>query len=415
MLYAQKMDDADPLKDFRSLFHIPDDVIYFCGNSLGLQPISVKENVLQELNDWASLGMDGHLKAKNPWVSYHQLLTKNTAELTGAKPVEVSTMNSLTVNLNLLFVSFFRPTKKRFKIITESPQFSSDSYMLEQQCRFHGLDPKKAIVEIKPRKGEYILRTEDIIHTIKKHSKELALVFMSGINYYTGQLYDLKKICEAAHKAGAYAGFDLAHAAGNVELQLHKWKIDFAAWCTYKYLNAGPGATGQIFVHQEYAKKKELPRFAGWWGHNEKERFLMKPGFKPMPGAEGWAQSNDNILSMASLKASLEIFHLAGMKNLAEKSKKLTSYLEFLIKESKAKDPLFNIKIITPKERGAQLSVLVRKDAKKLYEILLKEKFIVDYRNPDVIRIAPVPLYNSFEEVYKLGSFLNNICSYEHK
>lgn len=407
------MDDADPLRRFKELFHVPPNQIYFCGNSLGLQPKPVKDAIDQELNDWALLAVDGHVHAKNPWVSYHHLLTKNTCKLVGAKPVEVTTMNALTVNLNLLFVSFYRPNKKRFKIITESPSFSSDSYMLEAQCRVHGLNPKRTIIEIKPRKGEFTLRTEDILDTIKKHSKELALVFMSGVNYYSGQFYDLKKITEAAHKAGAYAGFDLAHAAGNVPLKLHKWNVDFAAWCSYKYLNAGPGAVGQAFVHEKHSNKKNLPRFAGWWGHSEKERFLMKPGFKPMPGAEGWAQSNDNVLSMASLKASLEIFNEAGIKNLTAKSQQLTGYLEFLIKSCKAVHPAFKIKIITPAERGSQLSLLINKNAKKLYEILLQENFIVDLRNPDVIRISPVPLYNSFEEVYRIGSFLNTLCSYE--
>jgi kynureninase len=373
----------------------------------------VKDSVLQELNDWALHGVEGHFSAKNPWVTYRKLLTDMTAELVGAKPIEVTSMNSLTVNLNLLLISFFNPDKKRYKIITEANCFSSDIYALENHVKLHGLNPEKTIIELFPRRGEFILRTEDILDIIQKNSKNLSLIFLGGVNYYTGQSLDMEKIASAAHKAGALIGLDLAHAAGNIELKLHDWQIDFASWCTYKYLNAGPGATGQIFVHEKFSRSFDLPRLAGWWGHNEKERFRMKKGFKPMMGAEGWAQSNDNVLSMSSLKASLEIFRQAGMTRLVEKSKRLTGFLEFLIKENSPADKKYRIKIITPEaERGAQLSIYVKKEAKEFYELLRKENFTVDYREPNVIRITPVPLYNTFEEVYRVGSFINRYCKH---
>jgi len=422
--FAKEQDQKDPLKKFKNEFYFPKlngkEVLYFCGNSLGLQPKSVKPAVEQELNDWAELAVEGHVHAKNPWAMYQKLLTKSTAALVGAKPIEVTTMNSLTVNLNLLLVSFYKPTNKRFKIITEDISFSSDIYALENQCKYHGLNPKKAIIEVKPRKGKFTITTDDILKTIKEHGKETALVFFSGVNYYTGQAFDMEQITKAAHNVGAYAGFDLAHAAGNIELKLHKWNVDFASWCTYKYLNAGPGAVSQIFVHEEHAMNFKLPRFAGWWGHDEKERFLMKKGFKPMPGAEGWAQSNVNILSTASLHASLKLFDEAGIKNIVNKGQELTGYLEFLLKEkckgSESSKGLFPFKIITPsspKERGCQLSLHIKKDGKKLFEEVTKKGIAIDYRNPDVIRITPTPLYNSYEEVYQLCETLKELCYYE--
>ena len=417
LAFALQSDNEDPLKYFRSKFFLPSEkgkaVIYLSGHSLGLQPKSVKELVQQELNDWAELGVEGHFSAKNPWSTYRRTLTEMTATLVGAKPIEVTSMNSLTVNLNLLLISFYQPDKKRFKIITEANCFSSDIYALENHVKLHGLNPDKAIIELAPRRGEFTLRTEDILDTIQKHSKNLAMVFLGGIHYYTGQALDMKKITAGAHKAGAIAGFDLAHAAGNIELKLHDWKVDFASWCTYKYLNAGPGATGQIFVHEKFARAFKLPRLAGWWGHNEKERFRMKKRFKPMPGAEGWAQSNDNVLSMSSLKASLEIFHEAGMNRIVEKSRKLTGFLEFLLKENTSGNKKYKIRIITPEnERGAQLSIYADKNAKELYEAMRKENFIVDFREPSVIRVTPAPLYNTFEEVYKVGSFVKRLCEH---
>jgi kynureninase len=422
--FAKQLDAADPLKNYRERFNIPridgKDAIYLCGNSLGLQPKTAKELVEQELNDWASMAVEGHLHAKNPWLTYHKLLTKSAAGIIGAKPIEVVIANSLTTNLHLMMVSFYRPTKQRFKIITETGAFSSDMYALESQVRYHGMDPEKTIIELKPREKEYTLRPEDIIECIKDHQKELALVMIGGVNYYTGQAFDIKKITSAAHKAGAIAGFDLAHAAGNIELKLHDWKVDFAVWCTYKYLNSGPGGVGGLFVNQKYATAKDLPRFAGWWGHNEKERFLMKKGFKPIPGAEGWQLSNAPVLAMALHKASLDIFDEAGMDTIIKKSINLTGFLEYLIctecRAPKTGSTQHKIKIITPPnpvERGAQLSILIRKNGQELFKNLKNEGFIVDWRSPNVIRVAPIPLYNTFEEVYKFSTLLSKTCCHE--
>jgi kynureninase len=428
--YAHSLDQQDSLKRFRERFLFPKSndhkVIYFCGNSLGLQPVNLNSYINQELKDWAEMGVDGHLHAKNPWLSYHKNLTASMARIVGALPSEVIVMNSLTVNLHLLMVSFYRPTKQRYKIIMEAGAFSSDMYAVESQVRFHGLDPEKTIVELKPREKEWTIRHEDIIEAIEKNKKDLALVMIGGVNYYSGQAFDMKKIVGAAHKAGAIAGFDLAHAAGNIYLNLHDWKADFAVWCTYKYLNSGPGGVGAAFIHEKHIRRKDLPRFAGWWGHQEKERFLMKKGFRPTSTAEGWQLSNAPVLSMAALKASLDIFEEAGIGKLIDKSRKLTGYMEYLIstecrvlsaEERKMNPaPLHEIKIITPKEpdqRGAQLSILVRKNSKALFENLKKENFIVDWRSPNVIRVAPVPLYNTFEEVYRFSKLLAETCCHE--
>ncbi|HXA01920.1 MAG TPA: kynureninase [Cytophagaceae bacterium] len=427
--FAQTLDETDPLKSFRSRFLFPKtngkDAIYFCGNSLGLQPVDLRKYIEQELQDWAQLGVDGHVHAKNPWVSYHKIVTASAAKTVGALPSEVIVMNSLTVNLHLLMVSFYRPTKQRFKIIMEAGAFSSDMYAIESQVRFHGLDPDKTIIELQPREKEFTIRHEDILKTIEENKKDLALVMIGGVNYYTGQAFDIKGITTAAHKAGALAGFDLAHAAGNIHLDLHDWKADFAVWSTYKYLNSGPGAVGGAFIHEKHIRRKDLPRFAGWWGHQEKERFLMKKGFRPTPSAEGWQVSNAPVLSMAAHKASLDIFDEAGIKQIIHKSQKLTGYMEYLIgieckvpsaEERKNNPELYNIKIITPKEidqRGCQLSILVRKNSKELFENLKREGFIVDWRSPNVIRVAPVPLYNTFEEVYKFSNLLAKTCCHE--
>lgn len=321
-----------------------------------------------------------------------------------------------------MLTSFYRPTNKKYKIITEAGAFSSDQYAIESQVKLHGLDPKKAIIEVKPQKGEYTIRTEDILECINQHKKELALVLFGGINYYTGQAFQLEAITKAAHKAGAIAGFDLAHSAGNVLLKLHDWQVDFAVWCTYKYLNAGPGGVGGLFVHEKYADKK-LPRMAGWWGHNEQDRFMMKKGFKAMHGAEGWQLSNAPILSMAAYKASADIFAQAGMAKLLKKSHMLTGFMEYLITTEcklpsafNSEDEHYTIRIITPKEedqRGCQLSILIKKNGEKLFNKLKKENFIVDWRSPGVIRVAPVPLYNTFEEVYKFATTLTEVCCHE--
>ena len=424
--FARKLDEEDPLREFRNKFYIPKvngkEAIYFCGNSLGLQPQTVKEKIEQELKDWAELGVDAHENALSPWLTYHRGVTKETAKIVGAKPLEVVMMNSLTVNLHLMLTSFYRPTNKRYKILTEAGAFSSDQYAIESQVRLHGIDTKKAIIEVKPRKGEYTIRTEDVVESINQNKKELALVLFGGINYYTGQAFDLEVITKAAHKAGAKAGFDLAHAAGNVLLKLHNWEVDFAVWCTYKYLNAGPGGVGGLFVHEKYADKN-LPRMAGWWGHNEQDRFMMKKGFKAMPGAEGWQLSNAPILSMAAYKASAQLFVQAGMAKLVKKSQMLTGFMEYLITTEcklpsafSSEDDFYTIRIITPKEereRGCQLSILVKKNGKKLFNRLIKENFVVDWRSPEVIRVAPVPLYNTFEEVYKFSVALTDVCCHE--
>lgn len=409
LAYAQHEDEQDMLAHYREQFHLikknGHHVVYLCGNSLGLQPHSAKAAVEQELKDWAELGVEGHFEGKNPWKPYHHFLTEKAARVVGAKPIEVVVMNNLTANLHLMMVSFYRPTAKRYKIMMEATAFPSDQYAMESQARFHGFDPDDAIIELKPREGEYTLRTEDIIASIEQHKDELAIVMMGGVNYYTGQAFDMQAITKAAHKAGAIAGFDLAHAAGNLHLQLHDWDVDFAVWCSYKYMNSGPGGTSGVFVNERFAKDKTLNRFAGWWGHDEEERFKMKKGFKPMEGAAGWQLSNAQIFPMAIHNASLEIFDSAGMENLRKKSEKLTGYLEFIL--SHYTD---HLTVITPKDpaaRGCQLSIIVKKDGKKLFDYLFENNIWPDWREPDVIRMSPVPLYNSFEDVYRIGEALD--------
>lgn len=413
--YARVQDEQDTLRHFRTQFLFPvhegKQVIYLTGNSLGLQPVTARAAIEQELHDWATYGVEGHFHAKHPWFHYHKFLTEKAARVVGAKPLEVVVMNNLTVNLHLMMVSFYRPSATRFKIIMEGGAFPSDQYAMESQARFHGLNPEDVIVELHPRKGEHTLRTEDILQAIEKHGKELALVMMGGVNYYTGQAYDMQAITHAAHATGAYAGFDLAHAAGNLHLQLHDWDVDFAVWCSYKYLNSGPGGTSGVFVHERHAGNKDLIRFAGWWGHQEDERFQMKKGFIPMKGAEGWQLSNAQVLPMAVHKASLDIFDEAGMEHLRAKSVKLTGYLEFVIDEVNAGlTDEQQLKSITPRDanqRGAQLSIVAGAKGRELFSYLSKNGVVADWREPDVIRMAPVPLYNSFEDIYRLGELLH--------
>lgn len=405
--FAKSMDRNDPLKSFRKQFHLPKikgkPALYFTGNSLGLQPITTKKFVTEELSDWSTLGVEGHLHSRRPWLYYHKFSKQALAKLVGAKPMEVVAMNQLTVNLHLMMASFYRPTKERFKIITEAGAFSSDQYAFESQLKFHGLNPSEALIELKPRDGEFTLRTEDIVRVIKENSDQVALVIFGAVQYYTGQFFDIKKITEAAHQSKAIVGFDLAHAIGNVPLQLHKHNVDFAVWCSYKYLNAGPGGVAGAFVHERYAKDFSLPRFSGWWGHDEKQRFQMKKGFIPMSGADGWQVSNFPVLSGAALMASLEIFNKAGIKNLRKKSLLLTGYLEFLLQQVETKEKKFTV--ITPNnpnQRGSQLSILMKERGEKVFNKLTKAGVIVDWREPNVIRVAPVPLYNSFEDVFRL-------------
>ncbi len=408
--FAKEMDEKDELKSFRSKFYIPQhngkDQVYLCGNSLGLQPKSAKEAIDQELKDWAELGVEGHFRGKNPWMYYHHFLTEKAARVVGALPKEVVIMNNLTANLHLMMVSFYKPTKERYKIMMEVSAFPSDQYAMETQARFHGLNPDDAIIELKPREGEFTLRTEDILAKIEENKDSLAIVMMGCVNYLTGQAFDMKSITEKAHSVGANVGFDLAHAAGNLNLKLHEWGPDFAVWCSYKYLNSGPGGTSGVFVHERHANNPELVRFAGWWGHEEASRFQMKKGFIPMEGAAGWQLSNAQIFPMAIHKASLEIFDEAGIENLRKKSELLTGYLYFILADFKEQ-----LNVITPEtaaDRGCQLSIIVKEDGKKLFDYLESNGILPDWREPNVIRMSPIPLYNTFEDVYRIGVALKS-------
>jgi len=392
--------------------------LYFTGNSLGLQPKTTQDAILTELEDWANYGVEGHFHARNPWYSYHELLNHTAAKIVGAQDDEVVMMNQLTVNLHLLMISFYRPTPQRYKIICEAKAFPSDQYALESQVNLHGFSIDDAIIEIQPRTGEYCISHEDIYAAIEKHKNELALVIFGGVNYYTGQVFDMKTITEKAHQAGAYAGFDLAHAAGNIALELHQWDVDFACWCSYKYLNSGPGSVAGAFVHQNH-HHKNLPRLAGWWGHDKQTRFKMEKGFNPIPTAEGWQLSNAPVFSMAAHKASLALFEAAGMDKLIAKSRLLKAYTEFVITEvnEKLDAKKGSLEIITPLNEkagdyfgsGCQVSIIAHGYGKKLFEDLLQNSVIADWREPNVIRIAPVPLYNSFEDVYRFGQVLLSI------
>ncbi len=411
--FAREMDAQDSLAHFRSRFHFPKvngrEAIYFCGNSLGLQPKSVKDHLEKELNNWADLAVDGHFHGEDAWFHVRKKSKPALAEIVGAHEHEVVAMNNLSVNLHLLMVSFYRPTKERYKIIVEAGAFPSDQYMLETQIRFHGLDPEKTLVELTPRAGEHTLRTEDILTEIHKQGDALAMVNMAGLQYYSGQLFDMKAITEAAHSVGAVAGFDLAHAVGNAVLELHDWDVDFATWCSYKYLNSGPGNISGIFVHERFAERADLPRFAGWWGHDEGERFRMEKGFAPMFGADGWQLANTDVLGLAAHQASLDIFQEAGMENLRAKSEALTGYLEFLIREISGESGV--LEIITPKnpaERGCQLSLLIHRGGKAVFDEWYQHGVVGDWRNPNVIRLAPTPLYNSFLDVFRFAQILEH-------
>lgn len=410
LAFARALDKKDPLKKFRNRFFIPKvngkESIYLCGNSLGLQPKTVEQQLKIELEDWKKLGVEGHHHGKRPWLYYHHFFSKSVAKLVGAKPAEVVVMNQLTVNLNLLLISFYRPQGKKTKILIEADEFPSDYYAFEQQIKLHGLNPAECIIEVMPREGEVTLRTEDIIAKIEAHKDELALVMLSAVNYYTGQFFELQKIASTARAHNITFGVDLAHAIGNVELKLHSWGIDFATWCSYKYLNSGPGGVSGIYVHEKYADRPDLPRLAGWWGNDEKTRFKMRENkhFVPQAGAAGWQISNAPVLSMAAHRASLDIFDEVGMKALRQKSELLTGYLEFLIGKGNK-----HFRIITPtdkKQRGCQLSIQTLSDGKKLFQKISKAGVIADWRDPDVIRVAPVPLYNSFEDVYNFAKLL---------
>ena len=416
LAFAKQLDKNDPLKDYRKLFHIPKvkgkESIYFCGNSLGLQPKTVEQHLKAELTDWKNFGVEGHLHGRKPWLYYHHFFSKSISKLVGAKENEVVVMNQLSVNLNLMLISFYRPTGKRNKVLMQANEFPSDYYAVEQQIKLHGLNPNKCIIEVLPRTGEVNLRTEDILEKIEKHKNELALIMFSAVNYYTGQLFELKKIAAAANKYNITIGLDLAHAIGNVELKLDEWNIDFATWCSYKYLNSGPGGVSGVFVNKKHANNFSLPRLAGWWGNDEKTRFKMPKNFTPQTGAAGWQISNAPILSMAAHKASLEIFDKAGINALRKKSELLTGYLQYLINlHPHGSKPLFNI--ITPTDKmqcGCQLSIQTYGNGKNLFKKLSNAGVIADWREPDVIRVAPVPLYNKFEEVYQFAQLLKGLA-----
>lgn len=406
--HALQLDTEDSLKSYRDQFHLPlrtngEPYIYLCGNSLGLQPKKTAEYVQQELKDWKNLGVEGHFHAQNPWLPYHEFLTEKMAKIVGAKPLEVVVMNTLSVNLHLLMATFYRPAKDRFKILIESDAFPSDRYAVESQLKFHGyLD---GLLELKPRDGEVLLREEDIEATIEKEGESIALILMGCPNYYTGQVFDMKKLAALGHAKGCTVGFDLAHGAGNLPLELHDSNIDFAAWCTYKYLNSGPGSVGGCFIHERHAHALDLPRFAGWWGHNKETRFGMRDDFDPIPGAEGWQLSNPPILSLAAIRASLDVFDEVGMPALVEKSRKLTGYMERLLE-----DLSDSLRIITPrdsKKRGCQFSLQITKGSgKEIFKSITDKGVIADWREPDVIRIAPAPLYNNYSDVFKFVTIL---------
>ena len=414
--YAQQLDNNDPLKSFRDKFYIPiingKESIYFTGNSLGLQPKMAQDYILSDLEDWANYGVEGHFHGRNPWTKYHEMFPGKLAPILGATEDEIVVMNQLTINLHLLLITFYSPDKKRYKIICEEKAFPSDQYALQSQVDLAGLNPEKSIIEIKPRKGEHTIRNEDIIAAINEHRSELALVIMGGLNYYTGQVFDMEAITAAAHETGAFCGFDLAHAVGNIELHLHDWNVDFACWCSYKYLNSGPGAVAGAFIHQRHITDKSLRRLAGWWGTNKEKRFKMEKEFDPIPTAEGWMVSNSSILNMSAHKASLDIFEEAGFENILAKQKKLSAYLLFILDGINASSSKKIIEVITPrneKEHGCQVSMFMLEKGKEIYESLKKNGVVVDWREPNVIRLAPVPLYNTFEDIYKFGEIIENM------
>lgn len=403
--FARRMDAEDSLAHVRQRFHIPktkngSECVYLCGHSLGLEPKAVGPYVEQELRDWASLGVEGHFAGKDPWFTYHHLLTEQTAKVVGAEPSEVVVMNSLTVNLHLMMVSFYRPTADRHKILMEGGAFPSDQYAVKSQIQFHGFDPSLSLIELRPRPEEAWLREEDIHAMIEREGKSIALILLGGVNYVTGQALDLPAVTRAGHDNGCVVGFDLAHAVGNVPLRLHDWGPDFAVWCNYKYLNGGPGCIGGCFVHERHARARNLPRFAGWWGHDEKTRFRMGPEFDPMEGAEGWQLSNPPILALAALRASMDIFSEIGMERLRAKSVSLTGYAEFLLQEKRSS----KFSILTPSEperRGAQLSVRVPREGREICDKLAAQGILGDWREPNIFRVAPVPLYNSYKDVFR--------------
>lgn len=414
--WALQQDQADSLRAFRDRFYIPQcegkPLIYFCGNSLGLQPKTARMAIDKELVTWQNHGVEGWFEGEKPWVSYHCYCQQSLAKLVGAFPEEVCPMNHLTVNLHLMWASFYQPTPKRYKVLTIAGDFPSDQYAIETHLKFRGYEPAEVLIEVSPRIGEYTIRTEDLLEAIEQHADELALVCMSGLNYYTGQVYDMNAIAAKAHSLGIAVGFDLAHAIGNIPLQLHDWGVDFAVWCSYKYLNSGPGGVSGIFVHEKH-HHSDIIRLAGWWGYNEEKRFKMTKGFVPMNGAAGWQLSTPNIMALAVHRASLAFFDEASIDNLRQKSEALTGFLAFMIQRVNRRAGYEKIQIITPidpAQRGSQLSLLIDKKGKQLFEKLAENGIIGDWREPNCIRLAPAPLYNTFEEVWEVGKVLSDIC-----
>lgn len=407
--FAQELDHRDELSSFRSQFLIPmhqgKPVIYLCGNSLGLQPVNTRAYVLEELDDWARFGVEGHFHARHPWMPYHEFLTPALAKITGAKETEVVAMNALSVNLHLMMVSFYRPTPQRYKILIEGGAFPSDEYAVQSQAAFHGYRPEDAILRLTAADGAAVVPTEEILKFIHTHGHEIALILLGGVNYYSGQLFDLEAITAAGRAKGCVVGFDLAHVVGNVPLRLHDWGVDFAAWCSYKYLNSSPGGVAGVFIHERH-HQGDLPRFAGWWGQDKDTRFRMEPEFTPIPTVEGWQLSNAPVLGMAAQRASLELFEQAGMDRLRAKSLKLTAYLEFLLEEVLLTGKISLITPRDPEQRGCQLSLRTHGNGRKMFQYLSDHGVICDWREPDVIRIAPVPLYNTFEDVYRFSELL---------
>jgi kynureninase len=411
--YAKSLDEKDSLKSFRDKFYIPfvgdKEGIYFLGNSLGLQPKTAQDEVLNVMENWANFGVEGFFMGDEPWLDYHKELTPMIAKIIGAKTEEVVTMNHLTVNLHLMMIGFYNPTPTRYKIICEAKAFPSDQYAFASQVKMHGLNIDDCIVQVHPKAGTDLITTEDILTVIEKHKDSVALVCFSGVNYYTGQVFDIKKITKAAHNAGAYAGFDLAHAAGNILLQLHDWQVDFACWCNYKYLNSGPGAIAGAFIHEQHLQNKNLKRLEGWWGNDMSNRFKMEKTFTPSPSAEAWQMSTAPMLLLATHKASLNIFEEAGFENIIEKSKLLTAYLFFVLNKINTNNKFEILTPTNPDERGCQVSLSVNKNAKAIFDELIKNGIFADWREPNVIRVAAIPLYNRFEDIYFFATILQQL------
>ncbi len=407
---ALALDAEDQLAPYRDQFYMPQTpdgqaMTYLCGHSLGLQPKTVRDHIDEELQDWATWGVEGHFQARRPWLSYHETLTAHTARLVGAHPMEVVVMNSLTVNMHLMLVSFYRPTPERFKILIEADAFPSDRYAAESHLKWHGYDPQEALLTLQPRPGESAVRHADLVDCLEREGSSIALIWLGGVNYYSGQVFDMAEIAKRGHAQGCLVGFDLAHAAGNIPLQLHDWDVDFAVWCSYKYLNAGPGAAAGCFVHERHARRPDLPRFAGWWGHDKASRFQMPPDFNPIPGAEGWQVSNPPIFQLAALRASMAIFDEVGMARLRAKSERLTGYLQSAI-EAQVLPGTTLITPDDPAQRGAQLSLQIERHGHALYQRLSLAHVVCDWREPDVIRVAPVPLYNTFLDALTFANAL---------